>query len=516
MTHPRRASLGPTCLLPSVADPESGYLNAMERDATASGQLRIRKIRSSYLSSKEKKFLQEYCKLSPPPSPPGLSPASSPAATHGSSISYLSVCNYNLVQRLGAGAGGQVFLGRHVSDNSQKAAIKIAEHNPSFNSLALPSASLDNSTDAPSLLCFPPTVLPSFALSPSTTISEPVAMLRREKAVLSELPPHRHVIKLLGSAEDTRRMCLLLEYAEGGDLFQYVCKWGKLPEWEAWRLFRQIVQAVAHIHSQGFFHRDLKPENILLNKRMDAVLADFGHAGKWSSAVPKKRSCGSLHYTAPEVLLSHQYVGPEVDIWSCGAVLYFMLTGKVPFQADNTLAVTRRIRSGAIKLPTYLSAGVKDLITRLLTPHSFKRIHMMDVLQHPWIKNSPRRHRSSSLPFLPSISSLCPATIAAVMTPGGGNYSPPPSRLSSSASVSFSSSSSSFFSENGSPSRASTFSASSSSPQHSNNHDEHHHRPPEQQQQQQQPPRTRRRKLKTRLVGRRYRSQSPLATITEE
>ncbi|KAL6064908.1 Serine/threonine-protein kinase hsl1 [Balamuthia mandrillaris] len=246
---------------------------------------------------------------------------------------------------------------------------------------------------------------------------------------------------------------------------------------------------------------------------MDAVLADFGHAGKWSSAVPKKRSCGSLHYTAPEVLLSHQYVGPEVDIWSCGAVLYFMLTGKVPFQADNTLAVTRRIRSGAIKLPTYLSAEVKDLITRLLTPHSFKRIHMMDVLQHPWIKNSPRRHRSSSLPSLPSISSLCPATIAAVMTPGGSTYSPPPPRLSSSASASFSSSSSSFFSA--SPSRASSFSAPASSAQQNNNNDEHHHRSPLEQQQQ-QPPRTRRRKLKTRLVGRRYRSQSPLATITEE
>jgi serine/threonine protein kinase len=91
----------------------------------------------------------------------------------------------------------------------------------------------------------------------------PVAQARREHAILTELPPHPHIVNLFDVVENSKRLCLVMQYAEGGDLFDYVLKSGKLPQHEAWRIFRQLLDAVNHIHKHGFMHRDIKPENIL-------------------------------------------------------------------------------------------------------------------------------------------------------------------------------------------------------------------------------------------------------------
>jgi serine/threonine protein kinase len=167
-------------------------------------------------------------------------------------------------------------------------------------------------------------------------------------------------VHLFDVVENSKRLCLVMQYAEGGDLFDYVLKSGKLPQHEAWRIFRQLLDAVNHIHKHGFMHRDIKPENILcvslltsllnvatvsdilivvaaassLDKDLNVVLGDFGLGGKWSSLSPTNATCGSLNYAAPEILGANYYIGPEVDLWSCGAVLYMMLTGSVPFSAE--------------------------------------------------------------------------------------------------------------------------------------------------------------------------------------
>lgn len=275
------------------------------------------------------------------------------------------VSKFVLKRQLGQGAGGRVFLGRHVSDRNKRAAIKII-HKRSSNAKA-------------------------------------VRMARREHAILTELPPHKHIIQLFNVVENPRRLCLVMQYGEGGDLFDYVLKSGKLPQHEAWRLFRQLLDAVNHLHKHGFMHRDIKPENIFLDKNLNVLLGDFGLGGKWSSLSPTNATCGSLNYAAPEILGANYYIGPEVDLWSCGAVLYMMLTGSVPFTAESTADVYENIRTASIQTPSFLDKDVVELLRKLLTPHSLKRATMIDVLSHPWLQKPPHRVRSRTAPSLGAV-----------------------------------------------------------------------------------------------------------------
>lgn len=137
-----------------------------------------------------------------------------------------------------------------------------------------------------------------------------------------------------------------------------------------------------------------------LDKNLNVLLADFGLGGKWSSLNPTNATCGSLNYAAPEILEADYYVGPEVDLWSCGAVLYMMLTGAVPFTAETTADVYRNIRNASFTTPPGLPDEVVDLLRRLLTPNSLKRATMMDVREHPWLTKSPIRVRSRTAPNL--------------------------------------------------------------------------------------------------------------------
>lgn len=309
-----------------------------------------RKCNSTTISFREKKEILQKCQLK------------EEETRKESEALIFQVSNFVLKRQLGQGAGGRVFLGRHVDDRNRRAAIKII-HKRSSNAKA-------------------------------------VRMARREHAILTELPPHRHIVQLTDVVENSKRLCLVMQYAEGGDLFDYVLKSGKLPPHEAWRIFRQLLDAVNHMHKHGFMHRDIKPENIFLDKHLNVLLGDFGLGGKWSSLSPTNATCGSLNYAAPEILGANYYIGPEVDLWSCGAVLYMMLTGSVPFSAENTADVYENIRTAAIQTPSFLDKDVTDLMRKLLTPHSLKRATMMDVLKHPWLERAPHRIRSRTAPSL--------------------------------------------------------------------------------------------------------------------
>lgn len=312
-----------------------------------------RKCISTTISFREKKELLQKCQLK------------EEETRKESEALIFQVSNFVLKRQLGQGAGGRVFLGRHVEDRNRRAAIKII-HKRSSNAKA-------------------------------------VRMARREHAILTELPPHPHIVHLFDVVENSKRLCLVMQYAEGGDLFDYVLKSGKLPQHEAWRIFRQLLDAVNHIHKHGFMHRDIKPENIFLDKDLNVVLGDFGLGGKWSSLSPTNATCGSLNYAAPEILGANYYIGPEVDLWSCGAVLYMMLTGSVPFSAESTADVYENIRTAAIQTPSFLDKDVVDLMHKLLTPHSLKRATMMDVLKHPWLQKLPHRVRSRTAPNLGAV-----------------------------------------------------------------------------------------------------------------
>lgn len=160
-----------------------------------------------------------------------------------------------------------------------------------------------------------------------------LARLQTEYKVMSNLE-HRHIIKLHGVFENDSRMCLVMDYAEGGDLFDYIKSSGRLPRDECRRLFRQLASALSHMHSKGttiepfvpdscleliiseqtgYMHRDIKPENCLLDKQKNILLADFGFSNVWSSYKAETEGLGSLNFASPEIITSTaSYIGPEV------------------------------------------------------------------------------------------------------------------------------------------------------------------------------------------------------------
>ena len=186
----------------------------------------------------------------------------------------------------------------------------------------------------------------------------------------------------------------MLEYVEGGELFDYVSCYGALPEDEAVRLFRQIIGGLSYCHRFNICHRDLKPENILLDSRRNIKLADFGMAalqpaGRWLNT-----SCGSPHYAAPEIIYGKPYRGDKADIWSVGIILYAMLNGFLPFDGGDLTNTLKLVKKGEYFLPPTLSIEASDLIQRILQKRPEDRITMAEIWRHPLVRKYEKYHQS--------------------------------------------------------------------------------------------------------------------------
>ncbi|KAF9202138.1 hypothetical protein BGZ49_007661 [Haplosporangium sp. Z 27] len=134
------------------------------------------------------------------------------------------------------------------------------------------------------------------------------------------------------------------------------------------------------------FHRDLKPENLLLDDRMNVKIADFGMASLQKTGRLLETSCGSPHYASPEVVTGLKYDGSSSDIWSCGIILYALLTGHLPFDDENIRQLLSKVKAGKFYMPTDISTGARDLISRMLTVNPKRRITMQGVMTHPWFR----------------------------------------------------------------------------------------------------------------------------------
>lgn len=165
-----------------------------------------------------------------------------------------------------------------------------------------------------------------------------VGKIRREIQNL-KLFRHPHIIKLYQVISTPTDIFMIMEYVSGGELFDYIVKHGKLQEHEARRFFQQIISGVDYCHRHMIVHRDLKPENLLLDHNMHVKIADFGLSNMMLDGEFLRTSCGSPNYAAPEVISGKLYAGPEVDIWSCGVILYALLCGTLPFDGENFLII---------------------------------------------------------------------------------------------------------------------------------------------------------------------------------
>uniref|UniRef100_A0A8R7U100 non-specific serine/threonine protein kinase n=1 Tax=Triticum urartu TaxID=4572 RepID=A0A8R7U100_TRIUA len=198
---------------------------------------------------------------------------------------------------------------------------------------------------------------------------------------------HPHIIRIYEVIETPKDIFVVMEYCQNGDLLDYIVMKRRLQEDEARRIFQQIISGVEYCHTNMVVHRDLKPENLLLDSKYNVKLADFGLSNVMHDGHFLKTSCGSLNYAAPEVISGELYAGPEVDVWSCGVILYALLCGAVPFDDENIPKLVDKIKGGFYILPNHLSDLAKDLIPRMLIVDPMKRITICEIRDHPWFQN---------------------------------------------------------------------------------------------------------------------------------
>ncbi|KAL6078997.1 Serine/threonine-protein kinase sik1 [Balamuthia mandrillaris] len=208
---------------------------------------------------------------------------------------------------------------------------------------------------------------------------------------------HPHVLRMYECLETSTHIFIVMEYAKGGDLFDAM--YGKNPllpilqkdiqEETLRRVFVQIVSAVDYIRSKGIAHRDIKPENVMLDEKYNVKLGDFGLCLRFHPFRKTRSAVGSPVYASPEILQRIPYVGPELDVWGCGVLLYEMFTGTTPFQGEDPNDLLRSTLRGTYFMPSFISPPAKELIARMLQ-YPENRIAIQDVKKHPWVTGERR------------------------------------------------------------------------------------------------------------------------------
>lgn len=198
---------------------------------------------------------------------------------------------------------------------------------------------------------------------------------------------HPRIARMYEAVETPKRMHLIMECLDGGNLCSYVKSKRRLSEDESKRIFFQIAQAMEYLHSVGVSHRDVKLENVLFANDKDIKIIDFGFSTVCQPGKKLKVFCGTPSYMAPEIVRRSEYEGKPVDIWSMGILLYALLCGCFPFRAKAYPDLYRRIARGTFPIPEELSAPVKDLLRQLLTVDAEARITAPMILRHPWLQS---------------------------------------------------------------------------------------------------------------------------------
>lgn len=290
---------------------------------------------------------------------------------------------YVLGKTLGVGSTGRVKLGTHVETN-QTVAVKIISKE---------------------------------WLASKASLSKKI----EREITLMKLIRHPNVMMLYDVYESDMELYLVLEFVEGGELFEYLVKRGRLPEKEALIFFQQIINGLDYCHKHMICHRDLKPENLLLDANFNVKIADFGMATIQQEGKRLETSCGSPHYASPEIIKGVKYDGGAADIWSCGVILYALLTGNLPFDDENIRKLLQKVKSGLYFMPSSLSEDSQDLIRRMLVVDPEKRITMEEIKNHKWFKSN-----SNVLPepfpvqiaHLSDVDDIDPEIISNLMTLG--------------------------------------------------------------------------------------------------
>lgn len=223
--------------------------------------------------------------------------------------------------------------------------------------------------------------------------SADVEDVRREVQIMHHLNGHPNIIRVERAFEDKEYVHILMEACLGGELFDSITERGHYSEEDAAALIRTIVGVVAHCHNMNVIHRDLKPENFLLSDRgskAEIKAIDFGLSVFYKPSEVFTELLGSAFYIAPEVLKrKYSY---QADIWSCGVILYILLSGIPPFWGETEQQIFDAIGEGVLDLSTPpwpdISDAAKDCIRKMLNPSPKDRATAKDILRHKWMKEN--------------------------------------------------------------------------------------------------------------------------------
>lgn len=262
----------------------------------------------------------------------------------------MRVGKYDIGKTLGEGSFGKVKFGRHV-ETGQSVAIKIIARDHVLR-------------------------------------HKMVDQIKREISTM-KLIKHPNVINLIEVMASKTKIFIVLEYVDGGELFDKIAQQGRLNEDEARGYFQQLMNAVDYCHSRGVYHRDLKPENLLLDSSGTLKVSDFG-----LSALSQQlrddgllhTACGTPNYVAPEVLTDRGYDGTTSDVWSCGVILFVLMAGYLPFDEPSLPALYRMIQKANFTCPPWFSPEATKLIKRILEPNPCKRITVPEILKTDWFR----------------------------------------------------------------------------------------------------------------------------------
>uniref|UniRef100_A0A8C2CRE9 Maternal embryonic leucine zipper kinase n=1 Tax=Cyprinus carpio TaxID=7962 RepID=A0A8C2CRE9_CYPCA len=254
--------------------------------------------------------------------------------------------HYEVYETIGSGGFAKVKLGRHIL-TGEKVAIKIME---------------------------------------KKDLGDDLPRVKTEIEAMKNLS-HQHVCRLYHVIETSSKIYMVLEYCPGGELFDYIIAKDRLSEEETRVFFRQIISALAYVHSKGYAHRDLKPENLLIDENHNLKLIDFGLCAKPKGGLGLEllTCCGSPAYAAPELIQGKAYIGSEADVWSMGVLLYALLCGFLPFDDDNYMVLYRKITRGKYSNPHWLSPASILLLNQMMQVDPKRRLTVKQLLDHPWV-----------------------------------------------------------------------------------------------------------------------------------
>ena len=268
----------------------------------------------------------------------------------------LSLENYNFIKTIGKGTFGKVKLALHTPTKEQ-VAIKILE---------------------------------------KSKIKSKRDLERIEKEIkYLKMFNNPNIIKIYQIKEDEKNFYIVMEYVQGGELFNYIVSNKHLDENEASFFYSQIIHIIQEIHKHKICHRDMKPENLLLTQNKTIKLIDFGLSNEYEDLL--ETPCGSPCYASPEIIQGRKYSGVAIDLWASGIILFSMLCGYLPFDDKDNEVLFRKILKCKYEFPKNkkykISDNAKDLIRKILTVDPKKRITLEEILEHPFLTYGNKKYK---------------------------------------------------------------------------------------------------------------------------